>query len=89
MKALRDILGETVARTPDPALAAPLAWMLAAGPELAPRAHCQGLAGGALRLRPVDGAARAQIASVEKELVAALRRTLGPECVRVEFLPCP
>ena len=89
MRAMRDILAETAARTGNPALAAPLAWMLAAGPELAQRARCQGLVAGALRLAPVDGAARAQIASVEKELVAALRRTLGPECVRIEFLPCP
>ena len=89
MQAMRDILARTAAGCGDPALAAPLAWTLAAGPELAPRARCVGLAGGALRLAPVDAAARAQIASVEKELLTVLRRMLGPECRRIEFLPCP
>lgn len=62
-----------------PGLAPALAWTLAAGPALAPRARCLGLRDGVLRLETGgDDGLRRQIESVAPELLRALNAMLGP-----------
>ncbi|MGH9519660.1 MAG: DciA family protein [Terriglobales bacterium] len=89
MEALRAILaslpgGRTAAEV-DHGAGLTLAWALAAGPRLAPRARCLELRAGILHLELVAGASastRSQIDSIRGELVAALQRTLGDERIR-------
>lgn len=70
-----------------PALAAALAWKLAAGPDLAARAEVRECREGVLRLHAADAATRAQIEAVLPELLRALNRILPAGCRRITFLP--
>ncbi|MGH9475612.1 MAG: DciA family protein [Terriglobales bacterium] len=91
MQALRDILpalaGDEAQAVPGE-LAAALAWLAAAGPDLASRVRACSLRDGVLSLGGADAATRAQIESVAPELLAALRRTpAGRHCQRLRFYP--
>ncbi|MGH9394354.1 MAG: DciA family protein [Terriglobales bacterium] len=91
MESIRQVfefaLGELA---PAPELAPAVAWSLAAGAALAPRARCLSLRDGVLTLEPAAPEAQRQIRSVERELLRELNRMLGPAAVRrLEFAPRP
>lgn len=88
MEALRAILAslpQCAATEVDDDTRLALAWAVAGGPRLAPRARCRELRAGVLYLEitaDANGGTRRQLESVRGELLAGLQRTLGRDRIQ-------
>lgn len=86
---MRDILRLAVGAIPnaEDGVTAALAWALAAGAMLGPRAECVEVRDGVLWLRAKDADAQGAINSISGDLCRSLNRSLPNSIRRIAFLP--